>query len=177
MIIEREKDFEEKYSVLSPISAVIFTFYFIASLLILNLTYAPDTIKTNGVTGLFVLFIYYILSSIVLSPVLMVVNALLLMAFKKTLKKIYTIHPLTGFIFLPLAMTIIPFVMTQLLGVITPKLNSFDYGFIYITTWISSVIQYMWILKNLRNVKQTNKQALSEKEIAILKSTDNIDYF
>lgn len=171
---QREIEFEKNYSILTFASAVTFTLSFIVFIFILNLTYLPTTIKNNGFSGILILFAYYFLTSIVLAPVLMIINGLLAMLVKKPMKVAYILNPSLGFIVLTATMTIIPYLMSNAVLQVVGKINSFDYYFIYFATWISAILQYFWILNN---IKQTHVEQLTEKQIAFLKTTDKVDYF
>lgn len=174
MKTQKEINFDQNYSALTLKSAVNFTLCFIGFIFILNLTYLPKVIDKNGISGIFILFAYYFITSIVLAPVLILMNSLLIFLGKKIIKLIYIIQPITGFIAFPAIMTIIPFLMTLIIRKFVGSINTFDYYFIYFTTWISSVIQYIWILNS---IKQPKEETLTEKQITFLKNTDEVDYF
>ena len=48
-----------------------------------------------------------------------------------------------------------------------------DYYYIYFATWISSIIQYRWLLENFTD----NQKKLTLKQIEYLKKIDGVDYF
>lgn len=170
---KRELEFDKNYSVLTFASAITFTIYFVAFIFLLNLTYLPINIEKNGFSGIFVLFSYYILTSLVLIPALIILNGLIGLSIKKIMKSIYIKQPLIGFIIYPAVMTIIPYFMTLAVKSMIGKVDNFDYYFIYITTWISTVIQYIWILKYMKD----SPELLTEKQLEYLKRTDKVDYF
>lgn len=171
---QREIEFDKNYSILTFASAVTFTLVFIFFIFILNLTYLPITIKNNGLLGILILFAYYFLTSIVLAPVLMILNGIFALCIKKVMKIAYILEPSLGFIILPAVMTIIPYLMTNSVKQIIGNVSQFDYYFIYFATWIATIVQYFWILKH---IKQIEPEQLTEKQIAFLKTTDKVDYF
>lgn len=170
---QREIDFEKNYSTISFASTLIFSIYCIGFIFLLNLTYIPTTIKNNGFSGIFVLLAYYILSSIILVPTLIISNGFLSLFVKKIMKYAYIKQPLLGFLIFPGIMTIIPILMNEVLVLISLNKNNFDYYFIFFMTWISSIMQYIWILKNIKD----SKEILTEKQISFLKKSDKVDYF
>lgn len=170
---QREIDFEKNYSTISFASTIIFSIYCIGFIFLLNLTYLPITIKNNGFSGIFVLFAYYVLSSIILVPTLIISNGFLAILIKKIMKYVYIIQPLLGFLIFPGIMTIIPILMNELISLISMNKNSFDYYFIHFMIWISSVMQYVWILKNI----QDSKYILTDKQNSFLKKSDKVHYF
>lgn len=165
--------FDENYTVVAITSAVMFSFYFIIGVFVLNLTYLPKSVSEHGALAIFVIIAYYILTSLVLLPVLILINSVLSFFIKKIVKYAYSHQPLVGFILYPAIMTIIPIAIVHFVIAYFGKISSFDYCFLYFNTWISAVLQYVWILKNIKE----NPELLNPKQAEFIKSLDRIDYF
>lgn len=171
---QKEVDFEKNYLSLTLRSALKFTYYFLGLIFVLNITYLPKTFEKNGIAGVFILLAYYLITSIVLAPILIVLNTILILITEKIMKLIYVVQPILGFVSFPAIMTVIPFLMILIIRKLIGNINISDYYFIYFTTWIASTVQYIWIISNIKNL---NKEELNEKEIKFLKNTDGVDYF
>lgn len=170
---EREIQFEQNYSATTCASALIFSVFFIGFIFLLNITYVKQSFINEGFIGLFVLFSYFILTSIVLFPILFILNSILGIFIKKIMKPIYLHAHLIGFIVFPAIMSLIPFSMSLLLKNVSINIHQFDFYFIFYATWISAIIQYIWLLKSIK----ADKNQLNFKQIQYLKSADGIDYF
>lgn len=173
MIDNREIQFEQNYSVTTCASALVFSTFFIGFIFLLNLIYVKQAITNDGLIGLFILFSYFILTSIVLFPILFIFNSALGISIKKLMKPIYIRYYLIGFLIFPAIMSLIPYVMLFVVNNITTHVNNIDFYFIYYATWISAIIQYVWILKEIK----ADKNKLNSKQIQYLKSVDGVDYF
>lgn len=173
MIKNNDNDFDNNYVSVSITSAMIFSLYFISGIFILNLTYLPQAIRSNGILGIFIVLSYYILTSIALLPVIIVINTVLGLIVKKAVKYIYYQQRTLGFILYPLVMTLIPFFMIHSVVTYVGKISSFDYYFLYFLTWIAALLQYVWLLKNINEQPET----INQKQADFIKNLDNIDYF
>lgn len=173
MKTQRELEFEKNYSILTFISATIFTIYFLVFTLILNVTYIPNVFKSNGFLGVVILLAYYFLTSIVLAPVLIIINGFLGLISTKLMKTAYIKNKLFGFFIYPAIMTVIPYLMILVAQSFVEKINNFDYYFLYFTTWISTIFQYVWMLNHMKD----QPEYLTEKQSEYLKRTDQVDYF
>jgi len=173
MIKNRETQFEQNYSVTTCASALVFSTFFIGFIFLLNLTYIKQSFSNEGLVGLFVLFSYFILTSIVLFPMLFITNSILGIMIKKIMKPIYVYSQLIGFIIFPAIMSLIPYLMIIITQRISLNTHNFDFYFIYYATWISAIIQYIWILKEIK----ADKNKLNTKQIQYLKTAGGIDYF
>lgn len=170
---QREVEFEENYSVITFASAITFTSYFFIFIFILNLIYIPSIFKSSGFAGILLLLSHYFLTSIVLAPILIIFNGMLGLVIKKIMKIVYVENKLLGFIVYPLVMTIIPLIIILLAKSAIGSIHTFDYYYIYITTWLSSILQYTWLLKNMNN----QPESLNKKQADFLKNIDHLDYF
>ena len=81
----REKKFDENYSVSAFASALTFTFYFLCFMFFLNLLYLKSAIIHNGISGILILF-----------PVLFLCNGTLSVFIKLIMKPIYVHQKILG---------------------------------------------------------------------------------
>lgn len=170
---QNENIFEDNYITLSIISAALFSIYFIIGIFFINLTYLPQAFNSDGWLGIFIVLFYYILTSIVLLPILTIINILIFLTINKLVKYIYCYNQILGFIIYPAIMTTIPFLMIYCVISYVGKISSFDYYFLYFNTWVCSMLQYTYILKNMIE----KLQQINERQSEFIKKINNVDYF